>query len=180
MPSKDHTAIELIGTDRPGLLSEVSAVLTDLRCNVVSGEIWTHNSRAAAIIYVADQSTGRAIEDPKRLSTIKELLYNVLKGNSNFRTPRLTISSPGLAHRQRRLHQMMFTDRDFEIFEGVEHSSRIQVCALDCNDRDYTIVTVRSKDRPKLLFDTLCSLTDMQYVVFHGTVITESREAYQV
>ncbi|GLT69230.1 hypothetical protein SLA2020_413980 [Shorea laevis] len=179
MPSKEHTSIELCGTDRPGLVSEVSAVLTDLRCNVVSGEIWTHNSRAAAVIYVTDRSTGRAIEDPKRLSMIKELLCNILKGNRNFRTPRLTISSSGLAHRQRRLHQMMFADRDFERVEGVKHCSRIHACVLDCNDRDYTIVTVRSKDRPKLLFDTLCSLTDMQYVVFHGTVITGGMEAYQ-
>lgn len=180
MPSKEHTSIELCGTDRPGLLSEVSAVLADLRCNVVSGEIWTHNSRAAAVIYVTDESSGRAIEDPKRLSMIKELLCNILKGNSNLRTPRLTISSSGLMHRQRSLHQMMFADRDFERVEGVKHCSRIHAGVLDCNDRDYTIVTVRSKDRPKLLFDTLCSLTDMQYVVFHGTVITGRMEAYQV
>jgi len=39
---------------------------------------------------------------------------------------------------------------------------------------------VRCRDRPKLLFDTVCTLTDMQYVVFHGTVIAEGSEAYQV
>ncbi|EEE69060.1 hypothetical protein OsJ_28067 [Oryza sativa Japonica Group] len=33
-----QTAIELIGKDRPGLLSEVFAVLTDLKCNIVSSE----------------------------------------------------------------------------------------------------------------------------------------------
>ncbi|XP_065629190.1 ACT domain-containing protein ACR6 [Quercus suber] len=179
MPCKEHTSIELTSTDRPGLLSEVFAVLTNLRCNVVNSEIWTHNSRAAAVIYVTDQETGGAIENPKQLSMMNELLCNVLKVNSNFKTPRLTISSSGIMHTQRRLHQMMFADRDFERLEGVKHSSRNHVCVLDCNDRDYTVVTVRSKDRPKLLFDTLCSLADMQYVVFHGTVITERMEAYQ-
>ncbi|XP_040987056.1 ACT domain-containing protein ACR6-like isoform X1 [Juglans microcarpa x Juglans regia] len=179
MPSEEHTSIELTGIDRPGLLSEVFAVLTDLRCNVVNGEIWTHNSRAAAVIDVTEQSTGQAIEDPKRLSTIKQLLCNVLQGNISFMTPRITISSSGVTHRQRRLHQLMFADRDFERLEDVEHSSRIHVCVLDCNDRDYTVVSIRSKDRPKLLFDTLCTLTDMQYVVFHGTVITERMEAHQ-
>lgn len=180
MPCKEHTSIELTSTDRPGLLSEICAVLADLRCNVVNSEIWTHNSRAAAVIYVTDQETGGAIEDPKHLSMMNELLCNVLKVNSNFKTPRLKISSSGILHTQRRLHQMMFADRDFERLEGVKHSSRNHVCVLDCNDRDYTVVTVRSKDRPKLLFDTLCSLADMQYVVFHGTVITERMEAYQV
>ena len=39
------TAIELTGTDRPGLLSEIFAVLSDLKCNVVEAEVWTHNRR---------------------------------------------------------------------------------------------------------------------------------------
>ncbi|KAA8542090.1 hypothetical protein F0562_023242 [Nyssa sinensis] len=156
LSSKDHTSIDLTGTDRPGLLSEVSAVLTDLGCNVINAEIWTHNARAAAVIHVTDESTGCAIEDPKQLSVIKELLWN------------------------RRLHQMMFADRDFERLESVkDRSSRPQVAILDCADRDYTVVIVRSKDRPKLLFDVVCTLTDMQYVVFHGTVITGRMEAYQ-
>lgn len=41
------------------------------------------------------------------------------------------------------------------------------------------MITMRSKDRPKLLFDTVCTLTDMQYVVFHGVVHTGRMEAYQ-
>ncbi|KAJ9676583.1 hypothetical protein PVL29_021880 [Vitis rotundifolia] len=182
MPSKEDTSIELTGSDRPGLLSEVSAVLTDLRCNVVNAEIWTHNARAAAVIHVTDQATGCAIEDPKRLSMIKKRLGNVLKGNSNFRTPKMTISSPGpvAMNRDRRLHQMMFAARDFERLEYAQDTnSRPHVTVLDCRDRDYTVVTIRSRDRPKLLFDTVCALTDMQYVVFHGTVITGRMEAYQ-
>lgn len=183
MPSKEDTSIELTGSDRPGLLSEVSAVLTDLRCNVVNAEIWTHNARAAAVIHVTDQATGCAIEDPKRLSMIKKRLGNVFKGNSSFRTPKMTISSPGpvAMNRDRRLHQMMFAARDFERLEYAQDTnSRPHVTVLDCSDRDYTVVTIRSRDRPKLLFDTVCALTDMQYVVFHGTVITGRMEAYQV
>ncbi|GAB2235339.1 hypothetical protein Droror1_Dr00025762 [Drosera rotundifolia] len=38
---------------------------------------------------------------------------------------------------------------------------------------------MRTKDRPKLLFDIVCTLADMQYVVFHGMVTTGSTEAYQ-
>ncbi|XWS51454.1 hypothetical protein CRYUN_Cryun12cG0177700 [Craigia yunnanensis] len=180
IPSKEHTTIELTGSDRPGLLSELSAVLADLGCIVVNAEIWTHNARAAAVIHVTDQSTGHAIEEPKRLSMIKELLFNVMKGNRDFRIPRISISSSGVIHRGRRLHQMLFADRDFERPKNVEFkSSNSHVTVLDCSDRDYTVVTLRSLDRPKLLFDTVCCLTDMEYVVFHGTVITGRMEAYQ-
>jgi hypothetical protein len=36
-----------------------------------------------------------------------------------------------------------------------------------------------SRDRPKLLFDTVCALTDMQYVVFHATVGSQGPLAIQ-
>lgn len=181
-PSKEHTSIELTGTDRPGLLSEVCAVLTDLGCSVVKAEVWTHNARAAAVVHVKDECTGSAIEDPKRLTTIKALLCNVLRGNNDRRTANMTVSL-GVTHTERRLHQMMFADRDYErvgMERNDDKSSRPHVALLDCTERDYTVVTMKSKDRPKLLFDTVCTLTDMQYVVFHGTVETGRMEAYQV
>lgn len=179
MPSEEHTSIELSGTDRPGLLSEVCAVLTDLNCNVVNAEIWTHNSRAAAVVHVTDYSTGCAIKDPKRLLMIKKLLCYVLRGNSDCRT------APGATHRGRRLHQIMFDNRDFEKMDEIGQGRvddayrRPQITISDCPEKDYTVITMRSKDRPKLLFDIVCTLTDMQYVVFHGMVATGRMEAYQ-
>ncbi|KAB5520920.1 hypothetical protein DKX38_025239 [Salix brachista] len=184
MPSEEHTAIELTGTDRPGLLSEVCAVLTDLHCNVVNAEIWTHNTRAAAVVHVTDDSTGCAINDPKRLETIRELLCNVLRGNDDSKTATMTLSPPGVTSRERRLHQIMFADRDYERVERAgftrfdDKSSRPHVTVLNI-ERDYTVVSMRSKDRPKLLFDIVCTLTDMEYVVFHGMVSTGRMEAYQ-
>uniref|UniRef100_A0A5B7AFZ4 ACT domain-containing protein ACR n=1 Tax=Davidia involucrata TaxID=16924 RepID=A0A5B7AFZ4_DAVIN len=185
VPSEECTSIELTGTDRPGLLSEVCAVLADLHCNVVNAEIWTHNSRAAAVVHVTDDSTRCAIEDPKRLLTIKELLCNVLRGNDDLKTAKMTLSPPGVTHRERRLHQIMFADRDYERVEIAQHgraedkSSRPHVTVMDCIEKDYTVIIMRSKDRPKLLFDIVCTLTDMQYVVFHGVVHTGRMEAYQ-
>ncbi|ONI19975.1 hypothetical protein PRUPE_3G308800 [Prunus persica] len=185
MPSEEHTSIELSGTDRPGLLSEMCAVLADLHCNVVNAEIWTHNARAAAVVHVTDDSTGCAIKDLNRLTTIKELLCNVLRGNSELKAAKMTLATPGVTNRDRRLHQLMFADRDYEKVERAElqriedKGSRPHVTALDCSQKDYTVVTMRSKDRPKLLFDIICTLTDMQYVVFHGMVNTGRMEAYQ-
>ncbi|KAK1351410.1 hypothetical protein POM88_054383 [Heracleum sosnowskyi] len=68
-----NTVIELIRSDKPRLLSELSALLTHLKCNVVSAEMWTHNTRAAAMVQVANEETGGAITDSERLSVIKQL-----------------------------------------------------------------------------------------------------------
>ncbi|XP_072973432.1 ACT domain-containing protein ACR4-like [Typha angustifolia] len=179
-PSSEYTSIELTGTDRPGLLSEVSAVLTNLKCSVVNGEVWTHNTRAAAVMQVTDEETGSAIVDPERLSKIKELLCNVLKGNNKTRGAKTSVSA-GVTHTERRLHQMMFADRDYERSDEDSGNAnhRPKVTVVKWFDKDYSVVTVRCKDRPKLLFDTICTLTDMQYVVFHGNVDAEGPEAYQ-
>ncbi|KAH0756181.1 hypothetical protein KY290_026451 [Solanum tuberosum] len=176
----DHTSIELIGSDRPGLLSEVSAVLTNLRCNVVNAEVWTHNTRAAAIMQVTDDETGGAIADAEKLSMIKKLLCNVLRGSNKSRDAK-TLLSHGVTHTDRRLHQLMFADRDYEraAGDGSDDKERPNVNVVNWQDKDYSVVTIRCKDRPKLLFDTICTLTDMQYVVFHGNVDTEGPEAYQ-
>ncbi|CAO2034975.1 unnamed protein product, partial [Urochloa humidicola] len=80
VPSSEYTSIELTGTDRPGLLSEVCAVLSALGCSVRSAELWTHNTRVAAVVHVTDASSG-AIEDPSRLSAISSRLGNLLRGH---------------------------------------------------------------------------------------------------
>ncbi|WCJ22063.1 ACT domain-containing protein ACR4 [Euphorbia peplus] len=180
IPSMDHTAIELTGSDRPGLLSEVSAVLTDLKCNVVNAEVWTHNTRAAAVMQVTDDETGSAITDLERLSLIKQLLCNVLKGSNKSRAAK-TVVSHGVTHKERRLHQMMFADRDYERGDDdvLDEKLRPNVTVVNWYDKDYSVVTIRSKDRPKLLFDTVCTLTDMEYVVFHANIDAEGPEAYQ-
>ncbi|XP_043702029.1 ACT domain-containing protein ACR4-like isoform X2 [Telopea speciosissima] len=180
--STDYTSIELTGTDRPGLLSEVCAVLTDLKSSVVNAEVWTHNTRAAAVMHVTDEATGSAISDPQRLSKIKQLLCNVLKGNNKARGAK-TVVSLGSTHTERRLHQMMFADRDYERSHddspSVDETLRPNVTVVNWYDKDYSVVTIRCKDRPKLLFDTVCTLTDMEYVVFHANIDAEGPEAYQ-
>ncbi|PWZ29556.1 ACT domain-containing protein ACR4 [Zea mays] len=186
-----QTTIELVGRDRPGLLSEVFAVLADLRCNVVASEVWTHDGRVAALVHVTDADTLGAIDDPARLDTVKRLLRHVLRGSSRDKTAaRAAVSSARVEHAPRRLHQMMQADRsarregggdgEGERERGEASGNGVPVVAVeDCAERGYTLVNVRCRDRPKLLFDTVCTLTDMQYVVFHGTVIAEGSEAYQ-
>ncbi|PHT94297.1 hypothetical protein T459_02179 [Capsicum annuum] len=49
----------------------------------------------------------------------------------------------------------------------------------NCKEKGYSIVTVRSKDRPKLLFDTICTLVYLQYVFFHASISSFESIAFQ-
>ncbi|OAY86068.1 ACT domain-containing protein ACR4 [Ananas comosus] len=184
----EYTCIELLGQDRPGLLSEIFAVLVNLECNVVGAEVWTHSLRMASVIYLTDESTGTPIEDPDRLNTMKRLLRFVLKGSGDKRSTARTAISEEVTHIERRLHQLMCADRDCALGgskcsdeEEAEQSetNKTVVTVESCVEKGYTVVNVRCNDRPKLLFDAVCTLTDMEYVVFHGTVIAKGPEAYQ-
>jgi UTP:GlnB (protein PII) uridylyltransferase len=179
----DHNVIELTGTDRPGLLSEVSAVLASLKCNVVSAEIWTHNARAAAVMRVTDEDTRLAVTDTERLERIREKLSYLLRGGNLSRGAAMAVSSgTATTHTERRLHQMMLDDCDYEQLQQLApgQSQRPNVTVRNWNDKDYSVVTIRCKDRPKLLFDTVCTLTDLQYVVFHANIDAKDNQAYQV
>ncbi|KAL5727997.1 ACT domain-containing protein acr8 [Ranunculus cassubicifolius] len=172
------TALELTGTDRPGLLSEVFAVLQDLQCNIVEAKVWTHNGRIACLIFVKDVDSGSPIEDSQKISKIELRLRNVLKGDNDIHGAKTTVAMADV-HTERRLHQMMFADRDYER-KPFNETLRISpdVSVQNWLERGYSIVNVQCKDRRKLLFDVVCTLTDMQYVVFHGTIDSRNNHAY--
>lgn len=178
----EHTTIELTGQDRPGLLSEIFAVLADHKCNVVAAEVWTHNSRMASVVYITDEESRLAITDPDRVDNIKRLMLYVLKGNTDWWGANTAVSV-GLTHTGRRLHQMMYADRDFDedSTDCVSVDKKRPLVTVEkCKDKGYTVVTLKCPDRPKLLFDAVCTLTDMQFLVYHATIIAEGPEAYQV
>jgi hypothetical protein len=196
----DHTAIELKGPDRTGLLSEIFAVLADLQCNVLAAEVWTHRMRVACVVYVNDVATRQAIDDPCRVSTIENRLRHVLRGygggggnddgrgaHANF-----TDASSTPHHLDRRLHQLMHADVDAVHGDGDDgagagapvaaggEGDRPEVTVEHCEEKSYSVVNVKCKDRSKLLFDIVCTLTDMEYVVFHAAVSSEANYGIQV
>ncbi|KAK2426350.1 ACT domain-containing protein ACR1 [Trifolium repens] len=189
--STEYTALEMSGMDRPGLLSEISAVLVDMGCSVTSATAWTHNGRAACIIYVEDASRPGPIKDPKRLAHVKEQLENVVEargGMGERNNVRLRNFPAGRTHTERRLHQLMYADRDYEGCHACHGDSSgdhkkgcdgTHVSVSRCEDRGYWVVNVISRDRPKLLFDTVCILRDMQYVVFHAAISSKKSIANQ-
>lgn len=180
----DHTVVELIGRDRPGLLSEVSAILSNLHINVVAAEVWTHNQRVASVVYVNNNTTCRAVDDPIQLSTMKEQLRNILGGCEEDEKVYHNDFSEGSTHIDRRLHQMLFADRDYEgvcFTSGNDqlHSFQPNITIDHCEEKGYAVVSVRCKDRSKLMFDIVCTLTYMKYVVFHASISSDSPYASQ-
>ncbi|XP_030538173.1 ACT domain-containing protein ACR8-like [Rhodamnia argentea] len=169
------TALELTGTDRVGLLSEVFAVLANLQCNVVEAKVWTHNGRIASLIYVKDCNSGSPIEDSQQIDTIEARLRNVLKGDNDIRSAKTSVSL-AVTHTERRLHQMMFADRDYEREPVLQLNGGSPVVTVQ-HWADYSAVNVECKDRTKLLFDVVCTLTDMEYVVYHATIDTTGDRA---
>lgn len=194
----EHTALEMTGTDRPGLMSEISAVLAEMGCHISAAVAWTHNARAACIVYVEDDSKRGPIMDPYRVAQIQAQLENVVEAhhyNGERRSVRLSDPAASRTHTERRLHQLMAADGDYEQCcpchengneEGEKHSqggcynSETSIKIENCKEKGYSIVTVWSRDRPKLLFDTVCALTDMQYVVFHASISSHDSTSVQV
>lgn len=182
--SMEHTTLEMTTTDRPGLLSEISAVLAELRCHVSAAVAWTHNTRAACIIHVEDDLNHGSIMDPQRVDRVQAQLATVVNAHhANRGQPSVRLSTPttGQTHAERRLHQLMMADKDYEesTYDPGRKPYDIVVTVEDCQEKGYSILNITSPDRPKLLFDTVCTLTDLQYVVFHATVSSKGSVAFQ-
>lgn len=59
-----------------------------------------------------------------------------------------------------------------------KHSRPVVKITLDAR-RGYWLVAITCKDRNKLLFDTVCTLADMDYEVFHATIDSRNGVAMQ-
>ncbi|XP_034683600.1 ACT domain-containing protein ACR2 isoform X1 [Vitis riparia] len=200
-PASEHTAIEMSGADRPGLFSEISAALADLQVNIVEAHAWTHNERLACVAYITDQSTDSRIEDPHRLAKIEKHLATVLGAANISRTNHQEVKGADLhvgdattTCAERRLHQLMLSVEDFEgpsapttsssetplgLDEDDDEGSKAIVSIESCNERGYSIVSIECKDRQRLMFDVVCTITDMQYLIFHGSTASHGGYAMQ-
>ncbi|GLU01290.1 hypothetical protein SLE2022_186020 [Rubroshorea leprosula] len=201
--SSEHTAIELTGTDRPGLFSEISAALGDLHCNIVEAHAWSHNARLACVAYISDQSTDNPIYDPHRLATIEGHLTTVLRATpcgtdacslQEAKTASGILGVDGtMTDVERRLHQLMLSVRDFDGpsepmssstmcssgSESEEEGRKTVVTIENCDEKGYSIVSIECEDRPRLMFDIVCTLTDMQYVIFHASISSRKGDGFQ-
>jgi UTP:GlnB (protein PII) uridylyltransferase len=147
---------------------------------VVEAKVWIDNGQIASLIYVKDCNTGTSIEDYQKINRLEARLRSVLQGDNDVRSATTSLSDV-VIHPERRLHQMMFADRDYQKNHMFEFTSETPLVTVqNWAERGYSIVNVQCKDRSKLLFDVVCNLTDMEYVVFHATINTRIDQAYLV
>jgi [protein-PII] uridylyltransferase len=75
--SNTHTVLEVNGRDRPGLLHDVTAAISEQGLQIASAHVTTYGVRAVDVFYVKDVF-GLKIENELKLSQIREALLHAL------------------------------------------------------------------------------------------------------
>ena len=127
-------------------------------------------------MFVRDEETGAPIDDAARVRRVESRLRHVLRGGALG--ARMVRADAAAVNMDRRLHQLLNEDGEAE--SRADQAEATAVAVQDWGERGYSVVTVSCRDRPKLLFDVVCTLTDLDYVVYHGTFDTDGDHAQQV
>ncbi len=86
--SNTHTVLEVNGRDRPGLLHDVTAAISDQGLQIASAHVTTYGVRAVDVFYVKDVF-GLKIENERKLGQLKEALLQALTDNDEVTSPLL-------------------------------------------------------------------------------------------
>jgi [protein-PII] uridylyltransferase len=76
--SNSFTVIEVNGRDRPGLLHDVTAAISDQGLQIASAHITTYGVRAVDVFYVKDVF-GLKVENERKLATLRRALGTALE-----------------------------------------------------------------------------------------------------
>lgn len=77
--SRTHTVIEINGRDRPGLLHDVTSVITYKGLQISSAHISTYGERVVDVFYVKD-AFGQRLENERKIATIRKALLEAIGG----------------------------------------------------------------------------------------------------
>jgi [protein-PII] uridylyltransferase len=75
--SNTHTVIEVNGRDRPGLLHDVTAAMSEQGLQIASAHVTTYGTRAVDVFYVKDVF-GLKVENERKLQRLREALLSAL------------------------------------------------------------------------------------------------------
>src|SRR6185312_6899529 len=75
--SNTHTVLEVNGRDRPGLLHDVTAGISEQGLQIASAHVTTYGVRAVDVFYVKDVF-GLKIENERKLAQLREALLKAL------------------------------------------------------------------------------------------------------
>lgn len=167
---RNITTLELMGTNRDGLMADVFAFLNNFQCNVVEAKLRAPGGPVACLVHV----TGRPADHHHELQA---RLRDVL--GQGGRVVICSRPSSSLHGSERRLHKMMMDGGGTAPAAGLARASGA-VTVKEWWERGNPVVRVECKDRGKLLLDVLCTLHELGYFVFHGKIRTSESWASQV
>jgi [protein-PII] uridylyltransferase len=75
--SNTHTVLEVNGRDRPGLLHDVTAAISDQGLQIASAHVTTYGVRAVDVFYVKDVF-GLKVENERKLAPLRDALLKAL------------------------------------------------------------------------------------------------------
>ena len=85
--SNTHTVLEVNGRDRPGLLHDVTAAISEQGLQIASAHVTTYGVRAVDVFYVKD-IFGLKIENERKLAQLREALLKALANPDEIAPPR--------------------------------------------------------------------------------------------
>lgn len=86
--SNTHTVLEVNGRDRPGLLHDVTAAISDQGMQIASAHVTTYGVRAVDVFYVKDVF-GLKVENERKLSQLRAALLAALQSPEDDAAPPL-------------------------------------------------------------------------------------------
>jgi [protein-PII] uridylyltransferase len=84
--SNTHTVLEVNGRDRPGLLHDVTAAISEQGLQIASAHVTTYGVRAVDVFYVKDVF-GLKVENERKLALLREALLSALTNPDEVASP---------------------------------------------------------------------------------------------
>jgi [protein-PII] uridylyltransferase len=84
--SNTHTVLEVNGRDRPGLLHDVTAAISDQGLQIASAHVSTYGVRAVDVFYVKDVF-GLKVTSERKLNQLREALLAALESPEELAAP---------------------------------------------------------------------------------------------
>jgi len=93
--SNTHTVVEVNGRDRPGLLHDVTAAVTDQGMQIASAHVSTYGVRAIDVFYVKDVF-GLKVQNERKLENLRQaILLALASGDTSAPDPDAENASRG-------------------------------------------------------------------------------------
>jgi [protein-PII] uridylyltransferase len=99
--SNTHTVLEVNGRDRPGLLHDITAAISEQGLQITSAHVTTYGVRAVDVFYVKDVF-GLKVENERKLLQLREALLAALASPDDDAAP-APVPTPAKRRRQARV-----------------------------------------------------------------------------